>query len=104
MSVNDPGLSDHYALHFKICDKKPGSITKTKVTRKIQDIDQNVFKADILNTVLPLWKDDIISVTNYSNSVDANLRSQVTMLQLLKSVIQSGLTHSGTLVIFVKPQ
>ena len=70
ITISDIGLSDHYAVLFNICDKKPPSIKKTKFSRNITDINLKSFKADVQSTLSGI---DCTDVNQFSETVESKL-------------------------------
>ncbi len=50
--VTDPVISDHSAIHFKLCIEKPKPLTKTVSYRKWKHIDLEQFKNDISESTI----------------------------------------------------
>ena len=74
--VHDLGaLSDHFLVSFRICDKKPSSITKHKVNRNIRGIDLKSFRKDLVDAIPGTNTGDKLDVEQYHNNVENAIKS-----------------------------
>ena len=52
LSVHDPVISDHFAVHYSLAIKKPPTAKLTVMTRKLCNIDSDSLCADLLSSSL----------------------------------------------------
>ena len=52
--VHDPGISDHYAVHFTLDVPKPANQSRVVSYRQLHKINHDLFKHDIVNSPLIL--------------------------------------------------
>ena len=52
LNIEDPLLSDHFAVHCSLAVLKPPPLLRTLMYRKIRSIDLDVFRCDLANSSL----------------------------------------------------